>query len=313
MRARTLVSRGGVRDVGAVRSLPTLMVSLALTLVLGCGNERRAADRAAAARATTAAPVAALPAPALRPSGAGATTEPSAPTATAPTPGPGATTPEPAVERVLTRVVWGGLDVTLVGEGRVAVVLLHGYGGSGDDMLPVAEALVGALPVRVAVPTSPRAWIHGGGGRAWFERTADDADAQLELAAREAAGVGRALVLDGREPGDVVLAGFSQGASLALEAALRAADPPRALVLFSGRLLPSFEGHWSALEGVPVFVSHGRSDTLIPFEDGERTAERARAAGADVTFAPFEGGHTLPADVIARAVAFLRPLLEPSE
>lgn len=208
---------------------------------------------------------------------------------------------------------WGGLDVALRGEGATAIVLLHGYGGSGDDMLPVAEALAAALPVRVAVPTSPRAWMHGGGGRAWFERTADDADAQVTRAAAEVEAVRAGLVAEGRAASDVVLAGFSQGASLALETALRATEPPRALVFFSGRVLDRFAGRWGALAGVPVFVSHGRGDPLIPFHDGERAAERAAGAGAVVTVALFEGGHELPLEIVERASAFLAPLVAASD
>lgn len=215
--------------------------------------------------------------------------------------------PAPSVERVVA-VDAGGvvLETTLVGRGARPMLLLHGYGADGADMVPLARLLAARADLTVAVPAAPRTWRHGAPGRAWFERTDADANEQIERAAIEVEAVLAALASE--RPGAPILAGFSQGAQLAIELALRRAEPAAGLVVLSGRALPRFRGRWGAVSGAPVLVTHGRADPLIPFRDGERMARDAEAAGARVTFVPFEGGHALPVEVETALFDFLERL-----
>nr|MDQ3036164.1 phospholipase [Myxococcota bacterium] len=105
------------------------------------------------------------------------------------------------------------------------------------------------------------------------------------------------------------LAGFSQGAMMSLERALRGETRPAALVLLSGAAPSHIVGDWERLRGVPVFVSHGRQDSLLPFSGAEEIVRHAEAAGASVTFVPFDGGHSIPPAVITRLEDFLRGVL----
>lgn len=203
---------------------------------------------------------------------------------------------------------WGGVEVELRGEGTTAVILLHGYGAPGGDLVSLGEHFAREAHVRVAIPAAPRAWVGGGEGRAWYERAPTDLDAEVERAAGEIAAVRDGLVAEGRTIGDVVLAGFSQGGSLSLEVALASPAPPRAVIVLSGRVLARFDGRWDHLSGVPVFVSHGRGDPVIPFSDGELARDRATAAGATVTFVPFDGPHAIPDEVETAAIELLRSL-----
>jgi phospholipase/carboxylesterase len=215
--------------------------------------------------------------------------------------------PAPAVAPVLPRsAVFGGVETELRGEGALAEIVVHGYGAPGTDLVPLGERIASALPVRVAIPAAPRTWVNGGEGRAWYERGTTELDAEVERAAGELAAVRDGLVAEGRDAHDVIVMGFSQGATLSIECAQRWPDPPRAIVVLSGRVLPRFAEHWSPLAGMPVFVSHGRSDPVIPFTDGEATRDAATAAGAQVTFVPFDGPHAIPDAVEAEAVTFLR-------
>ena len=107
----------------------------------------------------------------------------------------------------------------------------------------------------------------------------------------------------------LVLGGFSQGAKLALDVALR--DPARpiaGLVLLSGSMLA--EQEWRPLmparRGTPVFLSHGEADPLLPFAIAERLHDALTSAGLDVTFAPFSGPHAITRETVDRLGAWLR-------
>lgn len=202
--------------------------------------------------------------------------------------------------------------------GGLLVVLLHGWRAHGDDLAPLAEQL--AQPgQRYLVPAGPLAEPNG--GRAWWRldgatRPAhayrDEVPAghvfnpQL-LAARQAV---QALLRDAREryaPDAIAIAGFSQGAMLALDVAL-AADPPVARVAaLSGTLLvdslPSLRAKRAPLPA--VFVSHGRQDGVLPFAAAAAIPAVLSAHGYAVKFLPFDGGHQIPPAVISELRAFL--------
>jgi phospholipase/carboxylesterase len=228
----------------------------------------------------------------------------------------------------------GGLDVVRLGplreqdQGGLLVVLLHGWGAQGDDLVSLAREL--AHPrARFLVPAAPLA--RPGGGRAWWQLDRNDRPVQVSsdelppsfapnaqlTAARQAV---QALLRDARQryqPEAIAIAGFSQGAMLALDVALQAQadDPPVARVaVMSGALLAdSLAGLRAQKSALPatkaalpaVFVSHGRADPVLPFERGASIETVLTAHGYAVTFYPFEGGHQIPAALVARLRQFL--------
>jgi phospholipase/carboxylesterase len=199
-----------------------------------------------------------------------------------------------------------------VGEGDGAVViLLHGFGAPGDDLVGLARSLDVPAGTRFILPEAPL--DAGGGGRAWWpidrdellqaRRTGQPRD--LSQQRPEGLADARAAVLRLIEEtcrdlqlnlSQIIVGGFSQGAMLALDVALHAPEPPAAVAVLSGAPLAmdDWEPRLAGLEGVPVLVAHGRRDGLLAFEATERLVERLRAAGAAVRWVPFPGGHTIP-------------------
>ncbi len=94
---------------------------------------------------------------------------------------------------------------------------------------------------------------------------------------------------------------------LALDASLHRPTPPGGLILMSGTLVA--ESDWTprmhTMKGVPILMSHGRGDPLLPYATAETLRDRLRAAGADVEWHPFVGGHQIPAVVLDAAGRFL--------
>ena len=198
-------------------------------------------------------------------------------------------------------------------------MLLHGFGAGGDDLVGLAPALSGERPVHFVFPAAPlsppdmAAW----GGRAWWplrlaELMPQLASGQVEaltgvvpdglVEAREALRRCVAAVREDVPSGRIVLGGFSQGAMLAADAAVRSTVPADALLLMSGAPLASDD--WSELPplGVPAVVSHGTIDEVLPFRCGELLRDRlAQSQGCDVSFVPFDAGHTIPEPAVAEA------------
>lgn len=216
--------------------------------------------------------------------------------------------------------ILGGPDGRGGGEGPV-VVLLHGYGAPGDDLVGLARRLDVDRTVRFVLPEAPLQI--GGAGRAWWRidvnrlRSGTDRDLSDEVPAGMPAARRKVLSLVrdverelGVPPSRVVLAGFSQGAMLALDAALHLEEPVAGVAVLSGTLVA--EREWiprmPAKEAVPVFLSHGRHDPLLPFGMAEALRDRLETGGLTVHWVPFDGGHSIPPEVTEELRRFLGTL-----
>ena len=107
-----------------------------------------------------------------------------------------------------------------------------------------------------------------------------------------------------------VLGGFSQGAIVSCEVAFGSDVPLAALVLLSGTPVDTtgWRNQMSRRKGLPVFMAHGRKDDILPFDLAERLRADLVAAGLDVTFVPFDGGHEIPGEVVVALGEFLKRL-----
>jgi phospholipase/carboxylesterase len=228
----------------------------------------------------------------------------------------------------LTARVVGGTDGEGGGTGPV-VVLLHGFGASGDDLVPLWQEIDAPRGTRFVFPEAPLPVPMGfGDARAWW--MLDVERRQRELAAwrvrdlsnevpkgmAEARArliallneVGPRLQAD---PAQLVLGGFSQGAMLACDVALRSERPLAGLVLLSGTLVAQQE--WAPLmpkrKGLRVFQSHGTRDPLLPFFLAEQLRELLTRSGLQVEWIGFPGAHEIPEPVVGRLGSFLRAAL----
>jgi len=224
-------------------------------------------------------------------------------------------------------VITGGTDRDGGGTGPL-VVLLHGFGAPGDDLVPLWRVLDVPRETRFVFPAAPLEthMMPGFDSRAWWHidmlrlQNAIERGELRDLSGEEPEGLGEARALLDRflgeldaklSPSKVVLGGFSQGSMLSVDVALRTGRGFDALVVLSGTLLA--EDVWlprmNALAGVPVFQSHGTLDPLLPYALAERLKTALVEAGARVTFVPFRGGHEIPPPVLDGLSTFLRTVL----
>jgi len=223
---------------------------------------------------------------------------------------------------------WAGLRVRTVGERRhpkQVVILLHGWGAAGTDLVPLGDAL--RAPGRLFVfPEGPL--VSPGGGRAWWhidlQRLQIDRARGLERDLRQESPAGlpeshaqitaliQHIAARARVPlSSIVVGGFSQGAMLATDVALAASEPLGGLAVLSGSLVN--ENAWTSRmaamkPGFPVFMSHGRGDPVLPFRLAEALRDHLQAVPHNVKWIPFNGGHEIPQVVLSGLTEFLAAL-----
>lgn len=228
----------------------------------------------------------------------------------------------------LSVYVGGGSDGAGGGDGPL-VVLLHGFGAPGDDLVPLSRYLGAPAGTRFVFPAAPLE-MPGlfGDSRAWWMLDLEELDRALssgeprDLSGGEPEGMGAArdqliAMLDdaqaalGAGPARTVLGGFSQGSMLSCDVVLRTDRAFAGLILLSSTLV--CEAIWAprmaARAGLPVFQSHGTDDALLPFGAAVRLRDQLRAAGLDVEWHEFAGGHEIPPRVLAGVGAFLGRVL----
>lgn len=222
------------------------------------------------------------------------------------------------------------------GEVKLAVILCHGFGASGDDLVDLASSVHRMLTaaedeVAFVFPEAPLSLASQGmpGGRAWWLL---DLDRMLrystpELAQRfrsetpeglaDATAKLQQLVAEVREryslPAErIVLGGFSQGGMIAIDAALKLAEPPGALVIWSSSLIN--ENEWKPLAAergklLRVIQSHGRQDPILPYSEATKLRDLLLASGAELEFLEFGGYHEIPMPAFQRFVHLLADML----
>lgn len=192
------------------------------------------------------------------------------------------------------------------------VVLLHGVGASGADLVPVGQMAAPVLPrTRFVAPDAPYPFDQAPFGRQWFSlagigidnlggRVAEARAAFDATVAEAIAGAGFGDRLD-----RVALVGFSQGAIMSLDAVATGRWRGAGVVGFAG-LLPLVTPIAPSVRGARVLMVNGEADEVIPLAAGRHTATMLSGAGADLRFIIEPGlGHTISPDGLRQAALFL--------
>ncbi|MDD2700041.1 MAG: carboxylesterase [Sideroxydans sp.] len=197
-------------------------------------------------------------------------------------------------------------------EPRYSMIWLHGLGASGDDFVPVAEALQLPHAMRHIFPHAPLMPVTLNGGfvmPAWYDIR--DADASSwnrtdNAAMQDGAGIRASQqaidafiereIARGIPATNIFLAGFSQGGAIALQCGLRR---PEGLggVLALSTYLPladtvQTEASAAGLD-TPMFMAHGRQDPVVPYALGTYSLELLQDAGCKVDWHEYDMPHSV--------------------
>ena len=204
-----------------------------------------------------------------------------------------------------------------------SIVWLHGLGADGYDFVPLVKELqsLGAPAARYVFPHAPMRPVTINGGyvmRAWYDILGSQIDRQEDRAGIvQAQEQVQALIereqARGVAPSRIVLAGFSQGGAITLQAGLRQARPLAALVVLSSYLpLATTAAAESTTAGrsIPIFMGHGRQDTVIPLERARASHQALEKLGCRVQWHEYAIPHSVNQLEMQDLSAFLREALK---
>jgi len=170
---------------------------------------------------------------------------------------------------------------------RSLVILLHGLGADGNDLIGLAPTLGQILPDAAFVsPHAPDPCDMAPMGRQWFS-LASRTDADILAGVRAAAPIlddfiDAELTRHGLSDDRLALLGFSQGTMMALHVGLRRAKPCAAVLGYSGALAAPETLAAEIKSRPPVLLVHGEADEVILFSAMASSAEALRANNVPV-------------------------------
>lgn len=191
-----------------------------------------------------------------------------------------------------------------IAEARLVAILLHGRGGSAEDILGLSRELSATDVAYLAPQAAGQTWYPFS-----FLAPIPKNEPGISSGLRVIAGLVDDLDARGVSADRVVLMGFSQGACLTLEFAARHARRYAAVAALSGGLIGppvTPRDYAGAFDGMPVFIGCSDVDPHIPLERVRESTEMLRAMGAAVDERIYRGmSHTVNEDELSAVDALL--------
>lgn len=219
----------------------------------------------------------------------------------------------------MTRTLDYGRKGPTQGSAERVVIVLHGYGADGNDLLGLADPLMPHMPgTGFVAPNAPERCVNNPFGFQWFPipwldgSSEEDATKGMMAAAEDLnAFIDQILEEEGVTPENLVLLGFSQGTMMSLQVAPRRSEPVAGIVGFSGRLLGPELIAEEAVVKPPVMLIHGDADDVVPPSSLPEAANALTQAGFETYVHVSEGtAHGIAPDGLSVALAFMKDKLK---
>ncbi|HET9471333.1 MAG TPA: dienelactone hydrolase family protein [Usitatibacter sp.] len=210
------------------------------------------------------------------------------------------------------------MEVATGPEPAGTVIWLHGLGADGWDFVPLVRELPvpPSLQLRFIFPHAPERPVTINNGfvmRAWYDIAVNDiARLPDERGIRESQAAVERLIARERDRGiesaRIVLAGFSQGGAIALQAGLRHANRLGGIAALSTYLAlqDSLAAEAAAANrSTPIFMAHGTDDPIVPLSLAESSRAALRAQGYEVEWHTWPMPHAVCGEEIQALAEFL--------
>ena len=203
-------------------------------------------------------------------------------------------------------------------EPEALVILIHGYGSNGEDLISLAAMMQPSLPFAAFVaPNAPSQVPHMAAAHQWWPIET------FSMAERAAGAAAAAPALDAfisdelKEAGltsdRLLLIGFSQGTMMALHVGLRRPEAVAGIVGISGMLVAPESLEADIRSRPPVLLIHGTQDDVVPFRSMELASSVLATVGVPVaTHASAGLGHSVGPDGLSATTQFARHVLSHS-
>lgn len=191
------------------------------------------------------------------------------------------------------------------------VVLLHGVGADGNDLIALAPYFRAVMPdALVVAPNAPEPFDMAPFGYQWFSIRDLEAMPRLDGVRRAAPILDRFIDAElarlGLEEDRLILCGFSQGAMMALHVALRRKRPAQALISHSGMLIGPEHLAGEIRSRPPVLLTHGAADEVVPAAALPAARAALEAEGVSVRTHLVPGlGHGIDETTVRAALGFV--------
>jgi phospholipase/carboxylesterase len=218
------------------------------------------------------------------------------------------------------------IELATGAEPEATVIWMHGLGADGWDFVPIVRELPlpEGLPLRFVFPHAPERPVTINNGyvmRAWYDIAMNDiARLPDETGIRESQLAVERLIARERDRGidtsRIVLAGFSQGGAIALQAGIRHANRLAGIVALSAYLTleDSLDAEASAAnKATPVFMAHGTEDQVVPLRLAEISRDALARRGYDVEWKTWPMPHAVCAEEIEAVAQFITRVLGDGE
>ena len=201
------------------------------------------------------------------------------------------------------------------GTPRKLVILLHGLGADGNDLIGLSQYWGRAVPdAEFVSPNAPFPCDMGGFGYQWF--SVQDRSREAMLAGVRAAApildayIGDELNKRGLDESDVALVGFSQGTMMSLFVGLRREKPVAGILGYSGRLIAPELLTDELRSRPPVLLVHGTYDPVVSYQELAAAEAGLKAAAVPVETLSCPGvEHNIDQQGLERGGMFLRQVL----
>ncbi|MCH8199141.1 MAG: prolyl oligopeptidase family serine peptidase [Chloroflexi bacterium] len=197
------------------------------------------------------------------------------------------------------------------------VVMLHGVGANGNDLISLADRFAGALPdTAFHAPDAPSPYADAPSGRQWYAREPWDgrADGVRKVEPVVNAFIDELLEGYGVDASRCVLLGFSQGSIVSIHTAPRRPAALGGVVALSGAMITGDTLEAEVASKPPFVLIHGTDDAVLPSAETEAAAAKLTAAGIPVAMHLLPGlAHGIDERGIAIATEFMQGVLRPSQ
>lgn len=189
-----------------------------------------------------------------------------------------------------------------------AVILIHGWGADGADLMDLAPMLAQHQPQTMFLaPDGPDPCSANPMGRQWFDLTGAAIDEGPEHARPALEGIVEWLETEhGISPAGTIMIGFSQGGMMALHLGMRMSPQIAGVVSFSGALLAPEKLEEETVSKPPVLLVHGKDDQVVPFQAMTLAEAMLKTNDVPVTSLAREGlGHGIDGEGMQAALEFI--------
>tara|TARA_B100000614_G_scaffold202911_1_gene184430 strand:+ start:285 stop:944 length:660 start_codon:yes stop_codon:yes gene_type:complete len=195
-----------------------------------------------------------------------------------------------------------------------AVILLHGYGGDGNDIAPVTINWKRFLPNTIFIcPDGPETCSINPTGYQWFDLNSEDEE-YITKKASEAEKILKEFIVEIKNEfnllnSNICLSGFSQGCMMSINVGLSNKEKFAGIIGFSGKIINRNELGNRILSRPSTLLIHGDQDEIVPPVNLLEAKDFFERNKIDITTKMLKGcGHNIPVEASSLGLTFLKKI-----